>query len=150
MAIKVFTTKIGGRNFAFGNLALRRFTEALGCAPNIVSVHAAFKGSTQIGAVIEMIKGGAEQGNDDLLTDREAGDIMDTLSEEQQVKLMETFLSSIVGEPFQEYLDKLKAELEKIQQNEAAEVKPEEEPKNVEASPTGGAKSKTTPSEKSA
>ena len=139
MAVKLFTKKVGDRTFAFGNLALRRFTEALGCAPTIQSVHAAFQGSTQIGAVIEMIKAGAEHGGEELITEHEAAKIADGLTDKQQADLLETFFSSIVGEPFEGYLKKLQKALDATEPREPSVM---EEAGKPEASPIGGAKSK--------
>lgn len=153
--MQVFSVTINKRVYTFGNLALRRFTEALGCGPTIQAVYAAFQGATQIGAGIEMIKGGVEQASGEMLNDRDAGAIMDKLTDDQQAKLITTFLSSLVGEDFEAYLKKIEAELKAADDNDEAEAgqtinaEGEKNEKNDGASPTGGAKSKKKPSEKS-
>lgn len=129
MSLKLYTQQVGDHTFAFGNLALRRFTEAMNCAPTIGHVHSAFQGATQIGALIEMIRAGVGQAAGKLITEYEAAAIADNLDDQQQNDLLTLFFSSIVGQPFEEYLSELQKAIE------AAEKEGQEASQTVEESP---------------
>ncbi|CCH01992.1 hypothetical protein FAES_3991 [Fibrella aestuarina BUZ 2] len=145
MAIKKYVKELDKNKFAFGVLALSQFNIATGSSPDVQSVVAAFQGSTQLKASLEMVKAGYAQANDKQLTDSQASELIENMSSDDLESLTICFFSSLVGEDFNDWAAKIQAELDK--QTEVEEITEAESDPNAEAPSSNGAKSNKRRSE---
>ncbi len=107
----------GKVKLAFGIYGLKNFCKRLGCEPTIGSVLSAFQGGTKLEAMVEIIRSGAEQHSADQgelvsISDYEAAEVMETVTTSESEKAMKAFFSSIIGEEYDTWFERIQKEIE--------------------------------------
>lgn len=118
------TGSSGKVKLVFGIYGLKNFCKRMGCEPTIGSILPAFQGGTRLEAISELIRSGMEQASADngdmvFISDYQACEILETATENEAEKVIKAFLSSIVGQDYDDWFNNIVEEAAK--RNNSAE-----------------------------